>query len=165
QGMAVVAAAGPAMNFLLAWLTALLMHATAIVRGPAGEAIDEVLTLFLPNAPGGLNPLAESFLLSFLITNLVLGLFNLIPLPPLDGGRIVVGLLPLSLAQAWARLERAGLVIVLLLIFALPPLLGEFGIAFDPIREGLNRVLPWALRVVLFLSGHPLETVSDERFL
>ena len=143
RGMMVVAAAGPAMNFLLAWLGA----------------------LFLPNAPGGLNPLAESFLLSFLLTNLVLGLFNLIPLPPLDGGRIVVGLLPLRLALAWARLERAGLVIVLLLIFALPPLLGEFGIAFDPIREGLNTVLPWALRVVLFLSGHSPETGSDERFL
>ena len=80
-------------------------------------------------------------------------------------GRTLRVLLPLPLARAWARLERAGLVIVLLLIFALPPLLGEFGIAFDPIREGLNAVLPWALRVVLFLSGHPLETGSDERFL
>ncbi len=143
RGMMVVAAAGPAMNFLLAWIGA----------------------LFLPDAPGSLNPLAEAFLLSFLVTNLVLGLFNLIPLPPLDGGRIVVGLLPLPLAQAWARLERAGLVIVLLLIFALPPLLGEFGVAFDPVRGGLNAVLPWALRVVLWLSGHPLETGTDERFL
>ncbi len=143
RGMMVVAAAGPGMNFLLAWIGA----------------------LFLPDAPGSLHPLAESFLLSFLITNLVLGLFNLIPLPPLDGGRIVVGLLPLRLAEVWARLERAGLVIVLLLIFALPPLLGELGIAFDPVRGGLNTVLPWALRVVLWLSGHPIETGADERFL
>jgi Zn-dependent protease len=143
RGMMVVAAAGPAMNFLLAWIGA----------------------LFLPNPPGSLHPLAESFLLAFLVTNLILGLFNLIPLPPLDGGRIAVGLLPLRLAQAWARLERAGLVIVLLLIFALPPLLGEFGIAFDPIRGGLNAVLPWALRVVLWLSGHPLAPGADEQFL
>ena len=41
-----------------------------------------------------------------MLTNLVLGLFNLLPIPPLDGGRIVVGLLPLELARAWARLER-----------------------------------------------------------
>ncbi len=144
RGMMVVAAAGPAMNFLLAWLGA----------------------LFLPNAPGlSLHPLSESFLLSFLITNLVLGLFNLIPLPPLDGGRIAVGLLPLRLAQVWARLERAGLVIVLLLIFVVPLALGQFGIAFDPIRAGLNTVLPWALRVILWLSGHPVGAGADERFL
>ena len=143
RGMMVVAAAGPAMNFLLAWIGA----------------------LFLPDKVSALNPLAGSFLLSFLITNLILGLFNLIPVPPLDGGRIAVGLLPLRLAQAWARLERVGLVLVLLLVFALPPVLGNFGIDFDPIRGGLNAVLPRAWRVVLFLSGHTLEPGADEHFL
>ena len=46
----------------------------------------------------------------FMLANIVLGLFNLLPIPPLDGGRIAVGVLPLQLAQVWARLERAGIV-------------------------------------------------------
>ena len=70
QDMALVAAAGPAMNFLLAWLAALALS-------PADS---------WPGLPGDL---AVSFLNSFIVTNLVLGLFNLLPIPPLDGGRIV----------------------------------------------------------------------------
>ncbi len=62
------------------------------------------------------------FLFYFMLTNLVLGLFNLLPIPPLDGGRIVVGLLPLELARTWARLERVGIVLVILLVFLLPHL-------------------------------------------
>ena len=66
-----------------------------------------------------------------MLTNLVLGLFNLLPIPPLDGGRIAVGLLPLELARAWARLERVGIVLVLggVRCFLLP----QSGIpSFDP---------------------------------
>ena len=134
QGMAVVAAAGPAMNFFLAWLTALVLHATGTVRGMAGETIDQVLTLFI-------------------LSNLVLGLFNLLPVPPLDGGRIVVGMLPERLALAWAGLERAGLVIVLLVVFLLPRLLAEFGIRWDPVGAGLAHVLPWAENLIYRLAG------------
>ena len=52
--------------------------------------------------------------------NIVLGLFNLLPLLPLDGGRIVAGLLPEHLARSWARSERFGLVAVLACILVLP---------------------------------------------
>ena len=96
------------------------------------------------------------FLFYFMLTNLVLGLFNLLPIPPLDGGRIAVGLLPLPLARRWAQLERAGIVLVVLLVFLLPPLLREFGIAFDPFRDTLDAVLPWAFRVLFYLSGHAI---------
>jgi Zn-dependent protease len=135
QGMMVVAAAGPAMNFFLAWLGALLAYALS----------------YLPDA--GVE-LAAQFIEDFILVNLVLGLFNLLPIPPLDGGRIVVGLLPPPLAQAWARLERFGIVLVLLVVFLLPRLLADFGIAFDPFSAALNTVLPWAFRVVLMLAGH-----------
>jgi Zn-dependent protease len=134
QGMALVAAAGPAMNFLLAWLTALLLHGTASVPGTAGETIDQTLTLFI-------------------LSNLVLGLFNLLPIPPLDGGRIMVGILPEPLAIAWARLERAGIVIVLLAVFLLPRMFAEFGIRWDPVGNGLAHVLPWATGLVYRLAG------------
>ena len=85
--------------------------------------------------------------------NLVLGLFNLLPIPPLDGGRIVVGLLPLRIAKVWARLERFGILLVLLVVFLLPRMLADFGIQFDPFNTWLYRVLNWAFRLVLQLAG------------
>jgi len=135
QGMMIVAAAGPAMNFLLAWIGGLALH----------------LDAFLPAAAA---PVLQQFIYYFIMTNLVLGLFNLLPIPPLDGGRIAVGLLPERMAMAWARLERAGILIVLLVVFLLPQLLGEFGIAFDPVGRALNHLLPWGIGLVLGLSGH-----------
>ncbi len=134
QGMAVVAAAGPAMNFLLAWLTALATHATDALDGPSGDVITEFFAMFI-------------------LTNLVLGLFNLLPIPPLDGGRIVVGILPQKLAQGWAKMERAGILIVMLFVFLLPQGLREFGIAFDPLGAALNHVVPWALNAVMWAAG------------
>ncbi len=144
RGMMVVAAAGPGMNFALAWLGALLLP-----RLPDSPGIWAYLDRVVAS-----HPFAGGFLVPFISYNLILGLFNLLPIPPLDGGRIVVGLLPLPAARAWARLERAGIAVVLLLIFVLPAALGEFGIAFDPFRQGLESVLPWAIRVSLQLSGH-----------
>lgn len=135
RGMALVAAAGPAVNFFLAWLAALLMHGTALLSGPVGDVADAMLQ-------------------TFILANLVLGLFNLLPIPPLDGGRIMVGILPERLAYAWARLERAGLVIVLLLVFLLPRLLAEFGILFDPVGRVLSTGLPWAFDLVSRLAFH-----------
>ena len=145
QGMMVVAAAGPAMNFFLAWLAAVLAYG-------------------LDYLPGGAVELAAQFIEYFILVNLVLGLFNLLPIPPLDGGRIVVGLLPTRLAQAWARLERLGIVLVLLIVFLLPRMLADFGIAFDPFGALLNTVVPWALRIVLLLAGHDVGP-SDARVL
>ena len=107
------------MNFCLAWLgAALLPHSDAGMPG-----IDAYLDAVLSQ-----HPIYGTFLFYFILTNLVLGLFNLIPVPPLDGGRIAVGLLPMRLARAWAQLERAGIVVVLLVVFVLPSLLREFGI-------------------------------------
>jgi Zn-dependent protease len=128
RGMAIVATAGPAMNFFLAWLAALVMP----LADPQTVTAAAV----------------QQFLLYFILSNLVLGLFNLLPIPPLDGGRIAVGLLPLELARAWARLEKAGILIVLLVVFILPRLIG-----FDPVGQALDHVLPWAFRTLFWLAG------------
>ena len=133
------------MNFFLAWLGALLLNL-------GGFRLDV--------APG----LAGEFLLDFIVVNLVLGLFNLLPIPPLDGGRIAVGLLPLRLARVWARLERLGIVVVLLAMFLLPRLLADFGVAFDPFGVLLYRVVPWALRLVMLLAGFDVGS-GDVRLL
>ena len=97
-------------------------------------------------------PIVGLFLFYFILTNLVLGLFNLLPIPPLDGGRIAVGLLPLELARAWARLERFGIVLVILVVFLLPHLIP----GFDPFGEALETVVPWAIDLLLRLSGHDI---------
>lgn len=128
RGMALVAIAGPLMNFFLAWIAAVLM--------PVTDWPTETQALF------------QQFLIYFMLSNLVLGLFNLLPIPPLDGGRIAVGILPLGLARAWARLEKAGILIVLLAVFILPRMLG-----IDPVGQALNHILPWAFRTIFWLAG------------
>jgi Zn-dependent protease len=147
RGMAFVAMAGPAMNFVLAWIGALLMPAAA---GPDGGSFDAL------DASIATHPYIGLFLFYFILTNLVLGLFNLIPIPPLDGGRIAVGFLPLGLARSWARMERAGILIVMLMVFIVPRI-----VDFDPVGEALNSILPWAFRTVFWLSGHDIGGPGD----
>jgi Zn-dependent protease len=126
QLMALVAVAGPGTNFVLALLGGLLLN--------LGYAPD--------------------FFGYFIEINLLLGIFNLLPVPPMDGGRIMVGILPLPAARALARAEKFGIVAVLLILFVLPLLLGQFGITFDPFQAAMGRVLPWAEQIVLQLTGH-----------
>lgn len=136
RGMMLVAAAGPAMNFCLAWLGALALHGVGLLEGDGGAVFADALSLFI-------------------LYNLALGLFNLLPLPPLDGGRIVVGLLPRPLALGWARIERFGIVLVLAGLFVLPALLRQAGLRFDPLHGLLGRVLPAAFGLTLWLAGSP----------
>lgn len=136
RGMMVVAAAGPAMNFLLAWLGALSLYLVPLL-GP------------------GLRDAALTLVAYFLLANVALGLFNLLPIPPLDGGRIAVGLLPEPLARAWARMERAGLLIVLLAIWLLPEAARALGYVFDPLRWLIADVGQPLLRLLVALAGNP----------
>jgi Zn-dependent protease len=103
--MVLVAAAGPAMNIALAIIAALSFH--LVVYLP--PTVAQWVALNLKNA---------------LILNTLLAVFNLFPLPPLDGGRIAVGLLPDLLARQLARLEPYGMAILIGLLILLP-LLGS----------------------------------------
>jgi Zn-dependent protease len=134
QDMALVAAAGPAMNLALAFAIAAMGHLVDIPPRPVG--------LFL----------AEMILFAVQI-NLLLMLFNLIPVPPLDGGRILVGVLPLGPARALARLEQAGIFIVLFGLFVVPAILRQAGIPTDPIGRWLLPPLFWLRRLVFTAVG------------
>jgi Zn-dependent protease len=134
-GMVLVAAAGPGINAVLAFAAALAAHAVIAGQG----ALDPETTRLLLR-----------FVALMMLSNLVLGLFNLLPLPPLDGGRIMVGLLPRAPAMALARVEPYGLTIVILVLFLLP-----FAIpGWDPMGLFLRHVVAPAFDLVLLLAGH-----------
>ena len=135
RGMMLVAAAGPATNFALAWLSGLLLHPAAGLDGLLSpDSVEWVYGL-----------LALSIL-----ANLVLGLFNLLPVPPLDGGRIVAGLLPARLAVPYMRLEPFGFLLVIGAVFLLP----RVADGFDPIGWALRTVVADGFDLVLMLSFH-----------
>jgi Zn-dependent protease len=131
-GMVLVAAAGPAINVLLAVMAALLLHP---LQGPGGDNLQDWL---------------EGFLVLSLIGNLILAAFNLLPIPPLDGGRILGGLLPPALGIPFLRLERAGLFIVLALLFLLP--MAVPGV--DPLRWLVRAVVFPTAQLILTVTGH-----------
>jgi len=118
-----VAAAGPLANFAMAVLWALLLKAAL----PAGAAES---AHWLEMAKIGIS------------INLLLMTLNLLPVPPLDGGRIAVSLLPMSAARAYARIEPYGLFIVLGLL--------AFGVLNDLMRP-VFRLAEWLLRTLLGL--------------
>ncbi|OGY24526.1 MAG: hypothetical protein A2Y57_01350 [Candidatus Woykebacteria bacterium RBG_13_40_7b] len=97
QGGALISLAGPASNFLIAFALGLIFRATQF-------------NLIIP----------------ILELNLILGVFNLIPIPPLDGFRIVGGILPKETAYQWLSLEKYGIFLMIFLLLFLLPYLSPF---------------------------------------
>lgn len=134
-GMVFVAAAGPAMNIGLAILAALSFH----------------LLLYLPVTMAQWTALN---LKNSVIINVVLAVFNLFPLPPLDGGRIAVGLLPNALAKQLARLEPFGMIILIGLLILLPLLGSQLGVDLGFVSQLISSSTDTVIRAILWLTGN-----------
>jgi len=135
RDMVWVAAAGPAMNIALAVSAALAFHLVGYLPQTAAQWVAENLK----NA---------------LIINVVLAIFNLFPLPPLDGGRIAVGLLPNALASPLARLEPYGILILIGVLFILPMLGAQMGADLSMLTRLIAISTTAVIDAILQLTGN-----------
>ncbi|HLT03236.1 MAG TPA: site-2 protease family protein [Geminicoccaceae bacterium] len=130
-----VALAGPGANVLLAFAAALLLHPAAY-------------------APAAVAPWLGENLANAIFFNVVLAVFNMLPLPPLDGGRVLTGILPHRAAWRFARLEPYGLLILLGLLFLVPfGAQSLLGIEFNPLFEVLWPPIVGLYGLILDLTG------------
>ncbi len=134
-GMVWVALAGPATNIALALLAALAFHA-------------------LPLAPAETAKWLADNLKNALVINVLLAVFNMLPIPPLDGGRVAVGLLPNVLAYPLSRLEPWGMVILIGILIVLPLAGSQFGLNLDVISALVRTSTGHVIRLLLVLTGN-----------
>jgi Zn-dependent protease len=130
-----VALAGPGANVLIALVAALGFHFVDMIHEP----VDRWVFLNLRNA---------------LVINLILAAFNMLPLPPLDGGRVAVGLLPDFLSRPLAKLERFGFFILIGAMFMLPAAGRLVGLEINLFSSIISPVFEFLYDLVLWATGH-----------
>ena len=130
-----VALAGPATNIALALFAAAAFHVLNFVPENAAQWLADNLK----NA---------------LVINVILAIFNMLPIPPLDGGRVAVGLLPRMLAVPLARLEPYGMLILIGILILLPLAGSQFGLNLDVISGILRTMTGYVIRLILVVTGN-----------
>jgi Zn-dependent protease len=132
RDMVLVALAGPGMNLLLALIGAAILAATVSLSGGAHDGVGRLVA-------------ANAF--NFILINIFLGVFNLLPVPPFDGGHVLQGLLPPSAAAAVGRIGRYSLLVLIVLLLVLP----QFGV--DIIGRVVSPIVGVLTRLLLGIFG------------
>jgi Zn-dependent protease len=135
RDMVLVAAAGPGINLVLAVVSALALH-------------------LVPKSDSTLNAIVYVILFRSVFLNIILAVFNMIPLPPLDGGRVAVGLLPYPLSYYLARLERQGMLVLILLLIVLPWVGNQIGVDLHVLQWVIGPVANSIQDFVFRITGH-----------
>ena len=130
-----VALAGPATNIVLALAAAAAFHLLGLAPAESAQWIFDNLK----NA---------------LVINVVLAIFNMMPIPPLDGGRVAVGLLPNALAIPLSRLEPYGMLILIGFLIILPLLGNQLGLNLDIISSILRTATGYVIQLLLTVTGN-----------
>jgi len=131
--MMLVALAGPGMNLLLAVIAALLLS---------------LVPLLLP-VSGAVRGFVTANLVNFVLINIFLAVFNLLPIPPFDGSHVVEGLLPRPLAARYASLRPLGFVLLVVLLLVVPSLFPQAHVVDRLVLPPVN----FLLRLILPLAG------------
>jgi Zn-dependent protease len=130
-----VALAGPGTNIALALVAALAFHVLNYLPADVAQWVADNLK----NA---------------LVINVVLAIFNMLPIPPLDGGRVAVGLLPRVLAAPLARLEPYGMLILIGVLILLPLAGSQLGLNLDVISAILRKSTGFVIQLLLMVTGN-----------
>lgn len=134
RDMVLVAAAGPGINLVLAIVSGALLHLADLLSGD----INTILSVGLRGS---------------IFINVLLAVFNMLPLPPLDGGRVAVGLLPEGPARQLARLEALGIPILIVVLFVAPLAAAQFGVSFTPFRSVIMPIVQFVIDIIATITG------------
>ena len=135
RDMVLVAAAGPGSNILIALISAIALR-------------------FVPDTATMTTAIVSEIFMYSVFFNAMIGVFNMIPLPPLDGGRVAVGLLPYPLAVRLARLERFGMMILLGLLIILPLIGQQMGKDLNVLSWIIMPIVDYVQDLIYFVTGN-----------